>query len=416
MTKRTDGERDHSRLVADLSARLVRAGLAGASQEEVVGLYCSGLAEGGIPLMRVHVAQRAFHPVYGSIGISWNRDAGLAGERYLRASTSRQQWRASPFYHMMKEAIPEFREDLAAGKPLRFPILEDLRGSGGTDYFAAALAFGQSPENGRMDPIDPPEGLVMSWTSDAEGGFGAGDIDVFRKLLPILGLALKTAANRQMASDLMTTYLGTDAGRRVLSGEIQRGSIETIQAVIWYFDLQGFTRLTETYPGETVVDMLNAYFGVVVDAVEAHQGNVLKFMGDGVLAIFRDHHGHQAPRCAIAATTQLRRALDDLARARRSDGLPATGFTLAIHSGNVLYGNIGAPQRLDFTIIGAAVNITSRILGMCRVLERDVIISGEVAQRVMQGRDDIVSLGRYLLRGVPNPMELYTLHTPQGPR
>ncbi len=181
-----------------------------------------------------------------------------------------------------------------------------FRAQGATDYFASAMFFGQATIGPGTDPDDPPEGMISSWTSDAPKGFSDSDIGAIKGLLPVLGLAIKSVSSERTAHDLLAVYLGRDAGRRVLSGDIQRGSLDTIRAVIWYFDLQGFTKLAETTPGDQMIAMLNDYFGAAVGAVEAHAGDVLKFMGDGLLAIFKfaDDDSACCSR-AIAAVDEL---------------------------------------------------------------------------------------------------------------
>ena len=159
-----------------------------------------------------------------------------------------------------------------------------------------------------------------------------------------------------------------------------------------------------------MIDMLNAYFGEAVAAIEREGGNVLKFMGDGLLAIFDKRQSERAVDRAVEAAVMLRAAVDRLNTERTDAGLPTTNFTLALHEGEVLYGNIGGEARLDFTVIGPAVNAAARIQSMCGQLERRLILSTPVAKSVKARADELVSLGRYLLRGVSGPQELYTLY------
>ena len=411
MPKTPQQFQDDGNIVAEITAWLVDQSLAGASREDLLRGYCVRLVCAGMALHRVHVGQRALHPVFGSLGIDWHRTGGVIREDHARTLMPPERWVISPFYYMLKEGVTELRERLAETKsPRKFPMFDELCANGASDYLAAVLSFGKPLAGQAVDPDDPPEGIIISWTSDAADGFSDRNICVLRDLLPTLGLALKSASNRQMAQDLLITYLGPDAGVRVLSGEIQRGSLETIHAVIWNFDLQGFTRLAETTPGPSIISMLNDYFGSVVPVVEDHGGNVLKFMGDGLLAIFSHADQEDANRSAVAAA--VRERMTSVNRRRVGEGLPFTGFSLALHAGNVLYGNIGAENRLDFTVIGPAVNAAARILDLCRPLEHDVIMSAQVARSVTVQRADVVSLGPYMLRGVPEPQELFTLHAP----
>ncbi len=416
MSKRSGQEPVESGDIASISAWLVNEGLRGATQTALLQGFCERLVAAGIPLQRAHATQRALHPVIGAVGFDWHRDEGQATRAdYLRLSGQQERWLASPFYHMLQKGLPELRERLLDGKePSRFPVLEEFRAQGATDYLAATVFFGQEATGPGIDPDDPPEGMITSWTSDAPKGFSDGNLGAMRELLPVLGLALKSASSHRTAKDLLAVYLGRDAGERVLSGDIQRGSLDTIRAVIWYFDLQGFTKLTESTPGDQMIALLNDYFGAVVGAVEAYGGDVLKFMGDGLLAIFKfaDDDSAGCSR-AIAAADELLGTVAKINERRAAEGLVLTSFSLALHLGDVLYGNIGAEDRLDFTVIGPAVNMTARIQAMCRPLEQDLIMSSAVAESAPREHKRIVSIGRYVLRGIPEPQELYTLVAPE---
>ncbi len=405
----TDTTTDTAPRHREIATWIVEEGLRGATQRQLLEDFCNKVAAAGVPLMRAHVAQSALHPVYGGIGFDWYRqDTTVTEETYQRRQEPVEQWLRSPMFHMLKNELTELRVCLAdISGPAEFPIFDLIKGHGGTDYFACATLF--ESKDAILDPLKPPQGMLTSWSSDGADGFSDSDIDLIRKLLPILGLALKSASSRRTAENLLSVYLGRDAGRRVLSGEIQRGSLESIRAVIWYFDLQGFTKLSETTSAELMIAMLNDYFGAVVKVVEGNGGNVLKFMGDGLLAIFNPGDDQAACRSAIAACTQLHNDIEVLNAQRTTDALPQTSFTLAMHLGEVLYGNIGAEERLDFTVVGPAVNMSARIQSMCRPLEQNIILSSAVAEIASRDTNEIVSLGRYMLRGVPDPQELFTL-------
>jgi adenylate cyclase len=401
---------------ANISAWLVNEGLRGATQTALLQGFCERLVAAGIPLQRAHAGQRALHPVFGAVGFDWHRDGGHATrEDFARVSEPNENWSKSPFYYMLQKGMPELRECLLDGnEPSRFPVLKEFRAQGATDYFASATSFGQATIGPGTDPDDPPEGMISSWTSDAPKGFSNSDIGTIKELLPVLGLALKSASSYRTAYDLLAVYLGRDAGERVLSGDIQRGSLDTIRAVIWYFDLQGFTKLAETTPGDRMIAMLNDYFGAVVGAVEAYGGDVLKFMGDGLLAIFKfADDGSAGCSRAIAAADELFGTMAAINDRRGAEGLVLTNFSLALHLGELMYGNIGAEDRLDFTVIGPAVNMAARLQAMCRPLEQDLIISSAMAGSAVRERKRIVSIGRYVLRGIPEPQELFTLVAPE---
>ncbi|MEQ9695354.1 adenylate/guanylate cyclase domain-containing protein [Shimia sp. SDUM112013] len=397
--------------VKDLIDWLLARGLEGTQQGALLESYCEQLIAMGVPLIRLHVAQRAFHPEYGGLGFDWLRDGGFSDEHYAYTETPRQRWVVSPFYMMLREAKWEYRERI--GEPdhhSSFPLLQELQEQGATDYLASAVLFQRPEPDQPMDPHDTPEGMLISWVTDAPGGFREDHVALLRGSLPALGLALKSASNRKMARDLMQVYLGRDAGKRVLSGEIRRGSLRSLDAVICLFDLKGFTVMTEQYPGPVVVEMLNDYFALAVETVRRHGGHVLKFMGDGMLAMFDHDDASEAASAALDAAVDLAEGMQRRSTDRAARGVPQTGFSLALHAGEILYGNIGADSRLDFTVIGAAVNQTARMGSMHAALGRDIVISQALVDAARATPHDVVALGRYMLRGVSEPQTLYTLY------
>jgi adenylate cyclase len=225
--------------------------------------------------------------------------------------------------------------------------------------------------------------------------------------VPFLALAIKSVALTRVAANLMHTYLGRDAGQRVLSGRIMRGVAERIEAAIWFSDLRGFTRITDTAP-EQVIPLLNDYADVIVSAIHDHGGDVLKLIGDGTLAIFTHEGPERACAAALSAAIAAQRGVAALNKERAKEGLPVTDMYLGLHIGEVFYGNVGSRERLDFTVIGPAVNETSRIAAMCRSVEQPVLVSDAFA-RVGDNASRLVSVGRYALRGVGRPQELFTL-------
>ncbi|TMM55659.1 adenylate/guanylate cyclase domain-containing protein [Sulfitobacter sabulilitoris] len=389
---------------------VIQQGLDGTEVADLLEGYCERLIGLGVPLFRLHIALRAYHPEIGGLGFNWVRDASVGRDQFAHTATPVAQWVQSPLYHLLESDCAELRERLCDHPaPSRFPFLEDLRARGATDYLAAKITFTKRTGSLAVDPNDPPEGFLISWATDAPAGFSDADLAVLRDATPPLALALKTSSSRQMAHDLLATYLGQDVGNRVLSGDIRRGSCEVINAVICCFDLQGFTKLAERLPGPQIIDLLNDYFDVAVSVIEAHGGQVLKFMGDGLLAIFNLDADKDAAAKAVAAAARLRDDISALSAARTARGAATTGFHLGLHAGDVLYGNVGGPNRLDFTVIGPAVNTAARITAMSNMVDEHMVLSAPVADAVRPLRDDIVSLGQYKLRGVAARQELFTL-------
>lgn len=393
-----------------LIAWLMEQGLQGAPQQDLLQGYCQRLVAAGVPLWRFTVAQRAFHPKFGGLGFWWTREEGIRHEHYEYRESPREEWLRSPFYAYLANNLDEFRARLDNGEDTSaYPLLQDLRDQGATDYYATGLLFERTDDRD-FDPNHAPEGVMVSWSADRAGGFRDEELAMIRAVMPHLGLALKSSSNRQMASDLLRVYLGRDAGKRVLSGEIQRGSSRQIDAVICYFDLKGFTSLAEQIPGPELIDMLNDYFAHAVESIQAHGGNILKFMGDGMLTMFDLGSIEEDASAALDAAIELQSRIRTLNAEREAAGLPTTGFTLALHAGEILYGNIGAENRLDFTVIGPTVNLTSRISGMHRSVGQSIIVSEFVQRAAQPSPHDLVSLGRYMLRGIGAPIELFTIY------
>lgn len=394
----------------DLTVWLIQQGLENTPVEIWLEAFCNRLVTAGIPLTRVNITMRAHHPEIGSVAFRWHRDGKSEREDFERRTDAPEEFLLSPIYYLLSNNIDEIRQKLTVPDPaLNFPIFDELRERGATDYFAAKRLFFRNDDQALMNPMQAEEGVIISLTTDTPDGFTDVHLDGLRQLLPPICLTLKCGANRLMAEDITAAYMGRDASKRVLSGDITRGSSQMIPAVIWYFDLKGFTRLSETLPGTSIIEMLNDCFGVAVDVVERHGGNVLKFMGDGMLAIFDLDQIPDARRVAIESALELRNAFVSLNERRSAGGVATTDFTLALHAGDVLYGNIGGKTRLDFTVIGPAVNTTSRILGMCSAVDQAIVISAKVAAPLQQSIPDLVSLGQYRLRGVSERQELFTL-------
>ncbi len=215
---------------------------------------------------------------------------------------------------------------------------------------------------------------------------------------------------------MLGTYLGEDAGRRVHAGAIQRGSVEKLHAVIWYADIRGFTPISDSAPGSVIVDLLNDVFEILTAALRPRGGQVLKFIGDGMLATFSFEEADRAETCrrALDAAIEAMQQLDALKEAREAAGSPAASVDLALHIGEVLYGNVGATDRLDFTVIGPAVNEVARIEALCEPLDRAVLISAEFAAAVTAGDRRLEPLGRHALRGVRETKEIFALDLGSG--
>lgn len=402
-----------------LNAWLAKAGLRGEPEAELVSGFCERAIAVGLPVSRALVLIDTLHPVYEGRLVRWGHDPSQpvvheygrtalpGGAADLHPSSAVEQtevvtrWRASPFFRMLQTGESLLRRRITAESEAEFPVLRDYRAVGMTEYVAIINRFAPEGIIGEMDCV------YSSWVTARAGGFADAHIVALTRVVPTLALAVKAAALARMTGTLMETYLGRDAGRRVLSGRIMRGVADRIDAVIWFSDLRGFTRITDSAP-EQVIPLLNDYADVIVSAIHAQGGDVLKLIGDGILAIFAAADRPHACAAALAAATGARREVAALIARRAREGLPVTDMYLGLHVGEVFYGNVGSTERLDFTVVGPAVNETSRIAAMCRSVEQPVLVS-EAFANVDGMRGQLVSVGRYALRGVAQPQELFTL-------
>ena len=393
---------------SELAAWVTEAGLIGRSESELMVGFCRRVADAGVPLARAIVILDTLHPIYEGRAFRWRADLADESEviDYGRTNEGEaaESWRRSPFYHLLQSGGTLLRRRLAAGEPVDFSSVAQARDEGMTDYLALIRRFAAEGVIGDMDCV------YSSWATDAADGFSDGAVLALQRLAPFLKLAVKSAALARMAETLAQTYLGRDAGRRVMSGRIVRGVAEKIGAVLWYSDLHGYTEISDNSPPEQIIPLLNDYAEAVVSAVHANGGDVLKLVGDGTLAIFPADIREEACLAALAAAMRARKDGATLNRKRAASGLPTAELYLALHVGDVFYGNIGSKDRLDFTVIGPAVNEVSRILTMSRSVEQDVLLSSSFAAVLgADMRHRLVSIGRYALRGVAQPQELFTL-------
>jgi adenylate cyclase len=302
---------------------------------------------------------------------------------------------------MLQTGASLLRRRLNADTKDEFSMLADWLAAGMTDYVAITTRFAAEGVIGEMDAV------YSSWGTKAPEGFNDSQIATLEHLVPHLALAIKSVSLARMTRTLMETYLGRDAGQRVLSGRIVRGLAERIDAVVWFSDLRGFTHITDTTP-EQMIPLLNDYSDVIVSAIHEHGGDVLKLIGDGTLAIFTAESRTHACNAALAAAIAAREGVAELKKRRSAVGKPVTDTYLGLHVGKVFYGNVGSRDRLDFTVLGPAVNEASRIAAMCRSVDQPVLMSAAFAN-VGDIKRRLVSVGRYALRGVAHPQELFTL-------
>jgi adenylate cyclase len=399
--------RPHAEPPLDPAAWVTEAGLAGAPELDLLRGFCERAVAAGLPISRAQIIVDTLHPVHEGRVFRWRSNRTGEVVEYGRSSENEEvadKWRQSPFYHLTQSDESHLRCKLSDGELAPFPILADLRDEGHSEYMACLHRFAGAGVIGEMDCV------YSSWMSDAPGGFSDAEAETLRRFLPPLALAVKCASLARIAGTLVETYLGRDPGRRVLDGHIARGVADRIRAVVWFSDLQGFTRITDTADPEAIIPLLNDYAEAIISAIHEAGGDVLKLIGDGILAIFKADDPGEACGSALKAERLARRRIAALSGKRAEHGAPVADATLSLHIGDVLYGNIGSSERLDFTVVGPAVNEASRISVLCRSLERAVLVSSAFADAALPtDRARLVSVGRYALRGVARSQELFTL-------
>ena len=387
---------------------LVGQGLTGLPGNDLIRGFCERCRADGIDLSRGLAFIDTLHPIFEGRGFRWNDSETNESDSFEYGSTSEgdaaQNWRRTTFYHMLENGHGELVIDLADCAKLDFSMIGELADKGHKHFVAFVHKFGEAGTMGQMDCF------YSYWTTRRDAGFQEQELSALRDLVPVLGLAIKSAAQVDIARTLGRVYLGRDASEQVLRGKISRGVTERINTVLWFSDLRGSTAISEGLePGE-IIPFLNDYAQASIDAIHDSGGEVLKLIGDGVLAMFAQENLAAAKRAALRAEHRFRHNMDALNARRAADGRPVTTAHVGLHVGEVFYGNIGSDDRLDFTVVGPAVNEVSRIASMCRSVDRDLLTSSAFRAGLdATGRNYLVSTGRFALRGISRAQDLYTL-------
>jgi adenylate cyclase len=373
------------------------------------------LVAAGVPLWRAFVLLRTLHPQLVWYTYHWCRhEDGLEEKQLPYSLLETREYLESPLVPIFNGA-GGIRRRLDVPEPvLDFPILRDLHDEGATDYVAMPIRF----TDGRVS--------VITLSSDRHGGFNTADLGAVYEILPVLGRLLEMHAVRRNSVTLLDTYLGRRSGERVLKGQIRRGDGEHIHAVIWFCDLRESTRYASSMSREQFLKLLNKFFDCMGGPVLAHGGEILRFIGDAALAIFPIHSVEGASRTlladpsgcpvhreacarALAAAREARVRLEAANLRRLERGRIPFRYGIALHVGDVTWGNIGTGERLEFTVVGAAANNAARIEALCRELDRWLLLSSDFV-RCLPG--DYASLGSHVLRGVAEPQQVWTLPEP----
>jgi adenylate cyclase len=363
--------------------------------QDVLTELCERLSASGIPLWRAVVFVRTLHPQVAGRRFVWTPDKGTVVSEGTFQLLERDIFRTSPMAEVSKTGQPLRRRLADPECPMDYSILPDLRKEGITDYLVLPLSF----TSGEIH--------FASWATRQPGGFTDAEIAVLESVVAPLARVAEIRAARRVAGNLLSTYVGQNAGERVLAGQIRRGFTEQIHAAIWLSDMRGFTKLADRLAPQALVDLLNRYFDCQVPPIADHGGEVLKFMGDGLLAIFPIGAGADAAAVCDAALKAAHEARAKVAALQATaDDAEAVRFGLALHVGDILYGNIGSGNRLDFTCIGPAVNLAARLEKLAGRLGRTILASQEFARH---RRGEFVPIGNFAVAGFAEEQMVFGL-------
>jgi len=386
-------------LIDKVSDWVVSQALTNVSLDKLVDGTCERLAAAGVPITRVNFTFSVLHPLYNARGFQWRSGSGTTIDNYRHVKGENTRYLDSPYFHLASHDLRHMRRRLDASNCKDFPILEELYSEGMTDY----LAFSRSFED------TPGKGIFGSWATDREAGFSEDDILALLRIQKRLAVTAKVAVLKDLAKNAITTYLGQDAGNRVMEGQIRRGDGETIRAAIVMGDIRGSTQMAEVLGRQAYIDALNTFFDNVAGAFSEAGGEILSFIGDGFLAIFpcnantkpeRTRACQAANQAAFVATAQMRAANAE----RMANGDEEIHYGLGLHIGNVMYGNVGLEDRLTFSAFGSAVNEAARLEALTKNFDSHIIASDEFRARC---EGEWRSFGKQKLLGVGHPVEVF---------
>jgi adenylate cyclase len=380
----------------NISDWLIGGARPASSPEQMVAEFCERLVRAGLPLWRVGLFVRTLHPDILGVNFIWKPGAEVVLGTADFGLLDSPEFINSPLAIVFGECR-EVRHRIDDPESKRFPFLDDMRAEGVTDYIALPLLATDGSAH------------ASSWTTRHPDGFSDEQLNGLRSLMPPLARLVEITNQRRRASILLDTYVGSRAGERILGGQIRRGHTETMHAAIWLSDLRGFTALSDRLPAETVVDILNNYFDCQVSAIRTHGGEVLKFMGDGLLAVFpvSEADGNVQQVCArVLEAARESRASVEAMHYPIGDVVERFRFGVALHVGRILYGNIGGGNRLDFTCIGPAVNLAARLEKIAGRLHRTIVASAGFAGICAGGWAD---LGEFPIAGFSKAERVYGL-------
>ncbi|MFK4505409.1 adenylate/guanylate cyclase domain-containing protein [Bradyrhizobium daqingense] len=363
--------------------------------DNIFAQMCIRLQQAGIPLKRSTLHVMIHHPQWLGARMMWSdgkREAEITLADYNVRERSEYIGSAANEIH---DGADEVREKLEQDSSLgrKHALYDDMRSLGMTDYVAWPMFHTLGKRH------------LVTFATDRPGGFNDADIAGLKKLLPVLALVSEIRIKNRLARTLLETYVGSHAGELILAGATRRGTGTTVRAAIMICDLRDFTKISDNWPRDDVIDLLNDYFDAMSEPIARHGGEILKFIGDGLLAIFPLS---QPNACAnlLHAVTEARQAMAALNERNNGTGRAPLNYGIGVHVGDVMYGNIGSSSRLDFTVIGPAVNMASRLEALTKTIGKKVLLSRAFAELV-EKEFALEHVGQHEVRGFSEPIELF---------
>ncbi len=397
---------DRTSALQVFSDEIINEALVATDYTKIFEFFCNGLSDLGLSVFRVHMSMSTLHPLAEGISLTWRPATGVVFDAHEHGSRDRNGWQSSPLHELVirRETSIRLGPGEVRDSSSRYPVIAELLEEGLTDYLGLIFAF-SDPETAfeRMD------GLVASFCSASPEGFSEEELAIIHRLMPRFSLIAKLANRERLFSNVLDAYFGENAGSNVRSGQIALGSGQYIDAVIWFCDLRKSTPLSIELGSEAFIDLLNDYFRALAGAVMENGGEILRFVGDAALAVFpidtdKSNRLDARQRAALAAELAVRRAAEINAE-RKSAGKHPFEFGIGIHAGEIMFGNIGVPTRVEFSVIGPNANEAARIESMCKVLEEKVLVSAAFLEGKSLPHND---LGLHDLRGI-GPRRLFAL-------
>jgi adenylate cyclase len=396
----------HEALISPIREWLIDEALGDSDITELFDTLCMRISSVGIPITRARLFWPTLHPLFQAETVSWDKGSKAVLDQFVHQDEASDDWNKSPLKYLIDHDLDIIRRELTGhNKLLDFELLEGLEQKGFTDFIAMSTDLEGTSFRTREGGND--SGIMVTWTTNAPNGFSDDDLLALQKIQRRFAVACKVMIQARISSNIAHTYLGSRAGGSVLDGQIRRGDGQTTNAVIWYSDLRDSTRLAETMPPVDYFNLLNAYFSATAQPIIDNGGEILDFIGDAVLGIFPYENKRElnaaakAAHKALHATCGLSTSINE---ERKKHGLQEFNFGVGVNVGEVMFGNIGIPSRLSFSVIGSAVNEAARIEALTKKFKRTILVGKSFADLSPK---EWKSLGEHKLQGVSNPIEIF---------